>query len=555
MIGVIAPGSDPRVVSEFFELFKTPWERFQPGHRYDVLLCVGDVEFDCSSANLIVHYANGPLAIDAVEKQCPNLHNETQIVVMGNRSLVLFREHVAFSTQSHENNREGGSKHWSYRCFREGAVVHRVGYDLFAEITELLTRGQAAQFALLPTIDIHIALLREMIVESGVELTEIPPVPQGYGCIACLTHDIDHPAIKNHRWDATALGFVFRATIGSMLDLVRGRRGMRSVMRNLVAALKLPFVYASWARDCWGGFEERYAETERGLPSTYFVIPFQGVPGRTAFGEAPKMRAAGYGAKAISSALQRIRNSGCEVGTHGIDAWIDATDAEKEMQEVRNAAGAHEGGVRMHWLYFEDQSPARLEQGGASYDSTLGYRDAVGFRCGTAQAFRPLSAEGLLELPLIIMDTALFYPSYMRLTQAEAVPVMRELLAKMTEFGGCLTVNWHDRSLAPERQWRESYETLLEKLKQQAAWFATASQAVAWFRKRRSAKFTADGGLTFSSPAETDALPPLRVRRYNCAASSAKAHDLPQWGESTLDRSPASEILSVRLIKDSLLTN
>jgi hypothetical protein len=52
-----------------------------------------------------------------------------------------------------------------------------------------------------------------------------------------------------------------------------------------------------------------------------------------------------------------------------------------------------------------------------------------------------------------------------------------------------LTVNWHDRSIAPERLWGEFYRQMLEDLSSRGPWFATAANAVAWFRKRREAVF------------------------------------------------------------------
>ena len=50
-------------------------------------------------------------------------------------------------------------------------------------------------------------------------------------------------------------------------------------------------------------------------------------------------------------------------------------------------------------------------------------------------------------------------------------------------------MNWHDRSLAPERLWGGCYRELVQDLKNRGAWFATGGQAVAWFRKRRSVVF------------------------------------------------------------------
>ena len=109
----------------------------------------------------------------------------------------------------------------------------------------------------------------------------------------------------------------------------------------------------------------------------------------------------------------------------------------------------------MHWLYFDSQAPATLEKAGFSYDSTVGYNETIGYRAGTTQVFKHAEVDRLLELPLHIMDTALFYPSYMNLSDDEARAAMLPLIENVTRFGGVLTINWHDRSLGPERLWAE----------------------------------------------------------------------------------------------------
>jgi hypothetical protein len=67
------------------------------------------------------------------------------------------------------------------------SVVKRIGYGLFSEIATLLTVGQPVAHARTPTLDLHIALLREMILAGGITLVEVPPIPHGYEFIACLT--------------------------------------------------------------------------------------------------------------------------------------------------------------------------------------------------------------------------------------------------------------------------------------------------------------------------------------------------------------------------------
>ena len=56
-------------------------------------------------------------------------------------------------------------------------MLARIGYDLFGEVRTLLTVGQPPENASIPTLELHIALLRDLIVVCGFPLVEIPPVP------------------------------------------------------------------------------------------------------------------------------------------------------------------------------------------------------------------------------------------------------------------------------------------------------------------------------------------------------------------------------------------
>src|SRR4029434_2362523 len=101
--------------------------------------------------------------------------------------------------------------------------------------------------------------------------------------------------------------------------------------------------------------------------------------------------------------------------------------------------------------------------------------------------YRPLGTTSLMELPLHIMDTALFYPDYLDLDPVSARSVVHNIFDHVSRCGGVITLNWHDRSIGPERCWKDFYLWMLDELKRRGAWFPTAAQAVAWFRKRRAA--------------------------------------------------------------------
>jgi len=552
MIGVIADPAEQDVVREFFELFKTPWEFYRREARYEVLLCAGDHEFE-GNAKISLLYAGRKTRFDHEQKMHAGSERKSSCLVSyrGDR-IPIYGAAVTFS--------QTGMALLSDECSQEcaayvepssdGAFV-RIGYDLFGEIHHLLTTGQPPVNAHIPTLDLHIALVRDLITRCGVSLVEIPPVPDGYSFIACLTHDVDHPSVRAHKWDLTVFGFLFRAVFLSMWDLIRGRVSLRDLVRNWVAALKLPFVYLGLAKDPWCDFADRYLEVENGICSTFFVIPFKGYPGKSTNRRAAMLRASHYQADEIANTIQKLKAAGCEVGLHGIDAWVDSARGRAEIDEICRLTGISEVGVRMHWLYYDAQSPTVLEESGAAYDATIGYNETVGYRAGTVQVYKPPQARHLLELPLHVMDTALFYQSYLGLSARQARDVVEGMVEKAARFGGCLTINWHDRSLAPERLWDTPYREVIHNLKERGAWFSTAAQAVAWFQKRRAATFDSHASGVGTprvnvAVSRDEHLPGLRLRVHRARESNESAAQASRdYADLTVEGSPTTVLSEV----------
>jgi len=518
MIGIIANPTEHLVVREFFQLFKTPWEFYRSDRKYEVIVCAADTDFDKGAAKATLIYSGQKLTFDSKESiEITSQPRNNRVLSHNGMQIPIYGDCITFQGEGSSVLVDEGSQQPAINLRRFGErIVGRIGYNLFAEVRTLLTAGQPVANAAMPALDLHIALLRDLIVAGGVSLVEIPPVPDGYRFIACLTHDVDHPSIRLHRLDHTMFGFLYRAVFGSLLDMVQGRMPFRNLLRNWAAAVKLPFVHMGIANDFWLEFDG-YAKLEKGLRSSFFVIPFKDRPGQTAKGSAPSRRASRYGVQQITEPIHALMSAGCEIGLHGIDAWLDDCKAREELGEIRRFTGARDIGVRMHWLYFGEQSQGILDKAGAAYDSTVGFNETVGYRAGTAQVYKPLDAVRLLELPLHIMDTALFYPGHMHLKPQEARKRVGAIIDNAVHFGGAVTVNWHDRSISPERLWGDFYLQLLDELKERGAWITTAAEAVAWFRKRRSATFE-NGGLETNASHEKGAvdsdagLPALRLR-------------------------------------------
>jgi hypothetical protein len=520
MIAVLADENEYPAVREFFELFKTPWEFYRDDSNCSVLICAAN-HVPANSAKIVLVYGSQENSFDRENGTRVRSRQLGAMVWRDGRRIPIYGHCLVFETS--------GTDVVALESAPEAAVVKvssgkqaviRIGFDLFQEVQCLLAGGQPAAYAAIPTLDLHIALLRDFILGCSIPLVEIPPVPDGYNCIGCCTHDVDHLGFRNHTFDHTMIGFLYRATIGSLLDVCRRKRSLRQLATNWLAVLKLPLVYAGLAPDFWNQVE-RYVEIEKGIASTWFIIPKKGESGRDGAGNRPMRRAARYDAARYPDVINQLQSAGNEIALHGIDAWRDSNAGRQERDIISKLIGTTETGVRMHWLYFDNNSPAALEAAGFSYDSTIGYNQTIGYRAGTTQVFKPMAAENLLELPMHVMDTALFYPNYLNLSPAGAQEKVQSLVANAARLGGVLTVNWHDRSLAPERLWEATYIQTIEQLRANRACFLTAAATVSWFRRRRAVVFERIGQTikVRVPPAGDPRLPGLCVRRYHACGA------------------------------------
>jgi len=506
VIGVVADPTDFPMVEEFFELFKTPWERANPEKKYPVVL-INHEPIDRYEAERFVVYGAQESAVDRALGIVAARCSGPITVEWTGSTFPVYGDLATFGPCPDDHSLGFNGQAVNYRRQLGTRQILRLGYDLFHEIRHLLSDGQPALHARTPTLDLHIALLRATFVGSGMSVVEIPARPYGYDFAVCLTHDVDFCGIRRHRFDRTLAGFVARASVGTFMELIRGRRPLGEAIRNWAALLTLPLVMLNLVEDPWRPFDD-YARVEPGSRSTFFVVPFKGQAGLAPDGTVDAARAVAYQASDVREEVSQAAARQSEIAVHGIDAWRDAESGRAELRQVTTLTGAATAGVRMHWLYFDTDSPRQLEAAGFDYDSTWGYNDTVGYRAGTAQVFRLPGSERLMELPLTIMDSALFFRGRRDLDRAEAWQLCAGIVTDARRFGGTLVVNWHDRSLAPERQWGRFYAHLLDEVgRGERAWFARAGEAVEWFRWRRSVRFTRGGSSAFT----IEALSPRRV--------------------------------------------
>lgn len=549
MIGIIARAGQERVIEEFFELFKTPWETYNADRAYEVVIATSNAVPNIKPRLLLLSNSSS-LELDSLIGVSTLAHTGGGKLESGGEELPIYGQ---LSVLSHDGRDTHDLKSSVNRAGltveMQGTTVIRLGYDLFEEVRILLTGVQPLENARIPTLDLHIKMLRGWILDAGIPLLEIPPAPAGHSFITCLTHDIDFIGIRLHKFDRSMWGFVYRALVGSVRNLARNRMSFRQLLKNWCAVASLPLVFAGWVKDFWEPFGW-YLEVEDGIPATYFLIPFKRRSGERVPGSRASLRATAYDIDDLSEWATILRDRGCELGVHGIDAWNSADKGRDERARLSNTTGEDQIGIRMHWLLRDASTFSVLEQAGFAYDSTVGYNETVGYAAGTGQVFRPIGAQKILELPLHLQDGAIFYPQRLDLSEPAAERRCREMIDHAGKQGGVLTVLWHDRSHAPERFWGSFYKNFVMALKATDCWFASCGQATSWFRKRRGVTFErakSSSGTRVRFHAEgIEVTPSLNVRIYKpTPRASVKIDNTPvdfidiQWDGDRTDQAEA----------------
>src|SRR6266496_2584359 len=198
MIAVATNPEHQAAASEFFELFKTAWEFYRSGEEYEAVICCGVIPADIR-ASLVLVYASNELPFDR-QHQLQVLrqdHSQETPSYRGWRLPVYGGLASVIGNGKRHGPIAGKTKYSLATEIRlRGQSFIRIGYDLFAEVHHLLSEGQPIQFAHVPSIEIHITILRNILVEHQIPFDEVPPVPVGYNFIVCLTHDVDHFGIR-----------------------------------------------------------------------------------------------------------------------------------------------------------------------------------------------------------------------------------------------------------------------------------------------------------------------------------------------------------------------
>ena len=182
--------------------------------------------------------------------------------------------------------------------------------------------------------------------------------------------------------------------------------------------------------------------------------------------------------------VEEISETGAEIGLHGSYTTADdPTQIERELRVLRGL-GARVTGQRYHYLRVDPHRNLRdVERADLSYDATLGFPDALGFRAGIARPFRPWDVDrdapmDLVEIPLAVMDVTLAERRYLGLSARRAWPQLERLLDWAAANGAVFSLLWHpDRFDAPTSAgWDRLYYRVLEGIKERGGVCVSAAE-------------------------------------------------------------------------------
>jgi hypothetical protein len=307
-----------------------------------------------------------------------------------------------------------------------------------------------------PLVNEYAAALRDAFGRIGLPLA--PTRRWGNADFAvCLTHDID--GLKKLRNIPPLRTFLHILRQPYPRRLGRGLALLRDYGRGLIGGGPDPYLE---------GFDRMVRlDAECTAEATYFFL---------ADGSTYPLSGD------VLQVLMNLQEEGHEIALHsGFGTATSPSELQRQAEALSAVVGHPVRGNRQHYLKFDVAETWRgLESAGICYDSTLGYPDREGFRCGVCLPFQPFDMgrnrpASIWEIPLLIMEESLL--GYQRLPLVVAQRRIEGIIDEVERHGGVFVPLWHNSAFyGAERPGGESlYQSMFDYLAGKDCVFLTLS--------------------------------------------------------------------------------
>lgn len=286
-----------------------------------------------------------------------------------------------------------------------------------------------------PVVDEWLHLLGQVIQRqwSGMELKR-------HQFSIKVSHDVDQPSLYAFKpWREIARMMAGHIIKRHDLKAFFTAPYVKLATRNELIAAD-PYNTFDWLMD---------VSEENNLKSAFYFICGRTNPGRDADYEPEH--------PVIRKLMLRIHERGHEIGLHpSYNTFQKPELLKKEADRLKRVCvelGIEQKlwGGRMHYLRWEQPTTLRAwAEAGMNYDSTLGYADRPGFRCGTCYeylAFEPIAQRQLsLRIrPLIVMECSVINDVYAGLGVTDAAAeLINKLKERCAAVNGVFVMLWHN---------------------------------------------------------------------------------------------------------------
>lgn len=356
-----------------------------------------------------------------------------------------------------------------------------------------------------PPLHSYCNLLSRLLWPSGAPSTLLPRWPNGHKWAALLTHDVDLPE---------------RAPISRSLlkELIRPRSLCR---RDAFYALRAEIMRHGLFECLLAGPTKRrewdfgrLCEQERrsGIRSAYYFATINRRIGHDCDVDYD-IRLPRY-----QHLLDSLRDNGFEIGLHAAYSTIsNQPNVVDQLNRLTSPTRQNVRGIRHHYLQLDHDDPMRTLRdhaaAGLTYDSTIGFNDAPGFRAGINLPFHPFHSgtaamNGFIELPMTLADMHLPHHD-----TAVAMDSVRSHLECARALGGLAVLNWHVGHSQTHPGWRAGYIEACEVLRRDpTVWTPTPTEMADWWIHRTAELDRAATDFTTTQVEEVDLMWPGRLR-------------------------------------------
>jgi hypothetical protein len=273
-------------------------------------------------------------------------------------------------------------------------------------------------------INAHHAPICDLLVVAIYQYLGLKPQTKPTGLT--LTHDLDHVKVFNEKY-----------------NLLRNMGGVFMRYRNFKTVVRLLHYYLKKKSGTWKDPYDNLAwmlsqrtDIERIMYVPAIQKPHDLDPDHIAFNEK---------GKEMMDFTQKI---GYKIGLHpGYLTWKNHDLMQEQKRDLEQWIGENMTLTRQHYLRFAFPETAdQIQNLGFKEDSTLGYRDKIGFRCGTGFPYRLYDfqhekAYDWYEKPLIVMDISILREAKF---DAKKMFLLWENFKKANETNTHITINFHN---------------------------------------------------------------------------------------------------------------